>query len=861
MKFNKKYIKKIFKWLIYSVLLFVFLLFSASFIINKYYKDEIISVALSSLNNNLKTKITLKSYEISLIKKFPDASIEFKNVFAESTKDFSENIKKTDTLFTAKSIFLQFSLIDIFKKQYKIKAIHIDGADVQMKINKKGIDNFHFWKSNENKNTSNFKLELKKITITNTRFHYINNIKDVDIKLYTKWYFLKGNFSEKTYALYSSGKIDVNKLNIDKVEYANVSGISLKTGVNINNNKIVVKNGELSANNLKFNINGTIDLKETTVLDLKLSGNNIAVKNLITALPGNVKNNINDFESDGLFYFNGTIKGEISNKKTPLIKADFGINNGSLINKQVNIKLDNIKLTGNWTNAENGKINNTALVLDNLYAKFKNSEISGKYEIHNFKHPHIIINGKINGDLPELVSFFEIDTIENISGNIISEFSFNAKFRSFKDIKKQDILNSKTSGYAKIDNLDLQLKGSSTKIKNLNTGMRFTSKNIIIDSLNFTQNKNDFHIKGHLYNILPFLIIDDKNLKLTGTFNSDNFDTDDFINTLKTNKKERNENSINLNDYITYSLTYNIKKFKYKTFTGENFRGKLQFKNKKLTLTQTSINTLDGTFKGNFQLSRIDSNLYRVSASPILNNININKLFVVFDNFGQNFLQAKNLKGTLSSRSRISFDMNKNTKINQKSIEVIADIKIENGELINFEPMKKLSRFIELSELEDIKFSTIQNQIKISEETIYVPQMEIKSSAFSIGISGTHTFSGNIDYKLRILLSDFLSNKARKAKRENSEFGVIEDDGLGRTSLYLSVKGTTKDFKIKYDTKGVKQHIKEETKKEKTNLKSILNDEFGWFKNDSTLKKEKEKRKKEEKKKKKNKIRIEWEDR
>jgi len=90
-------------------------------------------------------------------------------------------------------------------------------------------------------------------------------------------------------------------------------------------------------------------------------------------------------------------------------------------------------------------------------------------------------------------------------------------------------------------------------------------------------------------------------------------------------------------------------------------------------------------------------------------------------------------------------------------------------------------------------------------------------------------------------LSEILENKAKKAKKENEEFGVVEDDGLGRTSLYLSIKGNVENYKITYDTKKVKEHIKDNLKQEKETLKTILNEEFGWFKNDSTIAKKKQK--------------------
>ena len=80
-----------------------------------------------------------------------------------------------------------------------------------------------------------------------------------------------------------------------------------------------------------------------------------------------------------------------------------------------------------------------------------------------------------------------------------------------------------------------------------------------------------------------------------------------------------------------------------------------------------------------------------------------------------------------------------------------------------------------------------------------------------------------------------LAKKAKQAKKENNEFGEVADDGLGRTNIFLSMTGTVDNPIIKYDTKGAIQNVKQDLKVEKQTLKSILHEEFGLFKKDSTL--------------------------
>jgi hypothetical protein len=66
----------------------------------------------------------------------------------------------------------------------------------------------------------------------------------------------------------------------------------------------------------------------------------------------------------------------------------------------------------------------------------------------------------------------------------------------------------------------------------------------------------------------------------------------------------------------------------------------------------------------------------------------------------------------------------------------------------------------------------------------------------------------------------------KKVKQQNTEFGTIEDDGLGRTMLHLTMKGPLSDPKFVWDRKSVEQKITTEIKNETKTFKNILKEEF-----------------------------------
>jgi hypothetical protein len=175
-----------------------------------------------------------------------------------------------------------------------------------------------------------------------------------------------------------------------------------------------------------------------------------------------------------------------------------------------------------------------------------------------------------------------------------------------------------------------------------------------------------------------------------------------------------------------------------------------------------------------------------------------------------------------------------------------------NGALINFDPVKQLSSFIELSELKNISFEQLDNDFFIRNNFLYVPQMEINSSAADLSVNGKHSFDNDYEYHVKILLSEILSKKIKKNKSNVTEFGVVEDDGLGRTSLLLKIIGKGEVAKVGYDMKAAGTEVKNNIKKERQTLKTILNQEYGWYKNDSTVKQKTEVKK--------SRFKIKWED-
>lgn len=149
-----------------------------------------------------------------------------------------------------------------------------------------------------------------------------------------------------------------------------------------------------------------------------------------------------------------------------------------------------------------------------------------------------------------------------------------------------------------------------------------------------------------------------------------------------------------------------------------------------------------------------------------------------------------------------------------------------------------LSRFVEVSELNNIRFKTLENTILIKNSQVIIPTMDIQSNALNLSASGTHDFNNLYDYRLRLKLSELLYNKASSSR--NSEFEIAQDESDTRT-LFLKIYDNGSGSTVEMDREKTARKIREDLKNEKTELKKILNEELGLFKHDEEINREKNK--------------------
>lgn len=824
--------------ILWRFIIFFFILFvtvvGGGAVAGYYYQDEVKEYVIEELNKHLNTQLIIdgKDIDFTVLKSFPYASLDFKNVKA---LEVIEN-KKKDTLFKAGKISLQFNLVDIIRKKYHVKKIKIDDVVVKIRIDKNGKDNYHFWKPSSDTSVTAFSFDLEKIVLTNVQLYYKDQKAGQKMDVLINKSTLSGKFSNSNYSLETVSDLFVNHLEMEGSTFLRKKKIHAELALDVDNAmpSYKIKDGKIKIENLLFEVFGNvINAGKEPIVNFGIKGKDMDIRSVLSLIPNKYKGIINDYESTGEFYFDATIKGSFTKDQTPEINADFGIKYADITQVKDNIVLHNVNLKGRYSSGNNGSAEGSFLELIPFSATIDQGAVSGELSLHNLNNPSVSAKIKADISLEKLQAFVKIDTIETISGQLKIDASFKGEGKEFNTVNYQNVI---TSGVLSIAGMNIKLKNNALTFANINGDFTFDNNDLSVNTLTGNVSNSDFELRGVFKNIIGFILKKNQDISVEATLNSKNLDLNEMLANKEEDTSSKSKYKLKFSEHINVNLNSEIQHLVFRKFEATNIKGVVKLKDKKMSVDPVTLSTMGGNITLSGLIDGSDSTKLLITCFSELSKINITKMFVAFENFGQTAITDKNIKGVTTAKIQFASVYSPELEIDMDKLYAGIDMTIENGELNNVETMKSLSRFIELKELENLRFATLKNQFEIKNKLLTIPKMEIKSNALNFTTSGTHTFNNEIDYKIKLSLNELLAKKAKKAKKENDEFGEIADDGLGRTDLFLTMKGTLDDPKIKYDTKSAIQSVKQDLKIEKQTLKTILKEEFGLFKKDTSLK-------------------------
>ena len=819
------------------------ILFIASlFVFSKFYGDKISQIVITELNKRLNVKVAVGSIDFSVFKHFPYASVSLNDVVVYSSetfnkKEFSDN---PDIFLQAKHLSLQFNIMDLLRKKYNISKIYLTDSKLSVFLDKHGKNNFQILKADTSKTPSKVSIDLKKVQADNCDYRYIDNQSTFKCNGFIQSIFLKGRFASNDFELETKLKGISKQIVVDNNHFPSNISIDLESSVHVLDSTYTINSCDLVLNDIETKVAGRIQKKKVYHIDLNTQVNYIQLSELEKYFPETLRQKLKPWNPEGELKLDISSIGPISDVELPSLKMIFELENGSFSYKNHQSKLDckGIFLSKNLFNRSS-----YSLSIDTVDLKYNKSEYVGRIALTDFTNPHLTTNGRIQLNLLDVYDF--TDNKETVSKGLLTG-TINLQ-TNLNDIDSVDehlfeklhlISNLELS-----DGYFLYKPNRYSEVNNLKASIKTNDDTYLLDTCSFDYFDSKIMLKGKLSNVLKFALGNNQILNGELSIKTNCIDYNKIMKDASSDSS-----SVILPLLYNVKVTFETECLKYQKVNVQSLKGQLLYNADGIALENLSMFAFDGRIAGNVYLAQMKNKGFELKSKLTTSNIHVDKVFTALNNFNQKTLVDKNLKGLINSEITFTTELNKDFSVRTKSLLLECSATILNGRLMNFEPMKKLSKFVDVNELDDVSFSTLKNNFTIKDERISIPQMDIKSSALSLQMSGTHSFSGNFEYNIQLYLNELLANKHRN-KHPDEYFGEIVDEQAKQTRLPIKIIGTPTDMKISYDTKTAKENVKEGLKKERSELSRIFKEEFGSKKKDSTsvkktiIKKEEDKQK------------------
>lgn len=775
------------------------------------FKDRIIKQFINEANKQLNTPVKIGKIDVSAFQQFPQLSIVLNDVYVEDSHPGQY------PLLTAKKISFQMNPIEVWQGTYVIKGLKVLDSETNLKLNSKGETNYNVVKKGGGGQQSTIGFELKDIELTHTRVHYI------DLRLKQDMVFTSEDMAasiashDDLYDIEADGELTTEKFQIEQNSFLGGKSFLIDSDLIYDDIKksLTIHPSTLTLKNASFDVSGDYQWKNKNLINIQTKGKNTDIQTLISLLPESVSKQLEKYQSKGDVYFNARLKGEMGKKKNPALSVDFGFTNATLFHPDYKSRIEEASVEGSFASSDMLNPRQATLILKNISGKLNNESFVANFNIHNFIDPEVICNFKGKVDAPAALSFYPIENLKDVTGSLLVDIAFEGKIALLKN--KATAQRVSTLGTIDLQSISLTYGKEKVPVQRVNGNLQFSNNDLALSNVSGKLGKSDFVLNGFFKNIITFILFDDQPIGIETDLKANFIDLDQLFAITFGNPSEGSNQQYTFTISRNISLNFNcdVKSLRYKRFHGRQLKGDLLVKNEMAVSRNFALKTMGGDLQISGIVDAQNHKAIDVVTTARLKSINVDSVFYVFENFNQDFIRDKHLKGQASADVNLEMTLNQHLRLFPETL--IADIgaTIKNGELNNFEPMKKLNRYLDDEGLSKLRFSDIKNDIHIEKKTIYIPQMTVRSNVTDITISGTHTFDQHIDYRLVTPL--------RKKKPTDPEANLaIEEDQRGQAKLFLKITGTTDDYRIIYDTEAVKKKIVSDFKKEVQELKETF---------------------------------------
>lgn len=758
------------KKLVKNSLIVIVALLAVVIVAPSLLSGKISDIVKTEANKMLNAKLDFEKLGISLLRHFPNASLDLKGLTLVGVERF-----EGDTIVAAERISAVVSPLSLVTGDgIVIKKVLLDEPAIHALKEADGAVNWDVMKPTEEVETveeestgsSSFKLAVKDFRISDAVIRYEDDSTKMAFSTEPLNLRLKGDLSAVESVLDLNLKLEQVRLKSGVVTMLSDAEIEFDAAIaaNLEEQRFVFKKNTLRLNAIALTLDGWAQLlaDEAIAMDLKLNTDKVQFKDVLSLIPAFYTKDFRSLTAGGELTLAAWARGEMQGAKLPSFELQAAVADGRFQYASLPKAVTDINIAAK-VSSPGGVMDKTEVDVSRFGLRMAENKVSATFYGTNLISDPVLratLNGKV--DLGMIEQVYPLEDMK-LAGTITADLAAAGRM---SDLEKQRYEQLQAKGTFVVEQMGLDM-ASLPPVKLSRAAATISPSAMTLGELSVLVGESDLSANGQLSNYLGYLLRGDK---LSGRLyvNSELLNLNQLMESMASDEEPAVEEQvvaetpaeeapagvIVVPENLDLSLSTNLKKILFQQMTITDVEGGMSLKGGALSLDKLALGLFDGQATASGKYATTDPNsptftmdlaLKQASFQETFRQLElVQKLVPLFEKTGGNYSLKMDLSTRLDEQmSPVMNSVNANGQLSSASIR-----------LQNIGALDAVAKALNTDKLKIIEAENVLIDFAIRDGRISTEPFDLKMGDTKMTLSGSTGLDQTIDYTAKVTLPE-----------------------------------------------------------------------------------------------------------
>lgn len=737
-----------------------------------FFKDKIEVLVKEEGNKMLNAEFDFSSLDISLIRKFPLASVTLEDFYLKGVGEF-----ESDTLVEIEKFSVSVNVLSLFSNEgFDISEVLLDGTSLKAVVLPDGAVNWDVMKESDSTDvvpedtvttegtSSPFRIRLKEFALNDFNLVYDDRKENIFAQIKDMDAVCTGDFGSARTMVNLNTDAEYVTFRMSGIPYVN--NVEVEADIDIDadleNSKFTLNDNSLRINAIIASLNGWVAMKEEGMeMDIELNSNKIGFKEILSLIPAVYTKDFEGLKTEGTAILSANAQGMlIGDSIVPQFNVAFDVKDAHFKYPSLPAGVDNINISAKVNNP-GGSIDATVVTVNPFSFVMAGNPFALTAGVSTpISDLHFDVTAKGKLDLGKVKDIYPLEDMQ-LNGVLNANLGVEGNISSIEK-EKYDKINA--NGILSLNDMLLQMEDiPNVNIKN--SVFTFTPRYLKLNETTVGIGENDVTFDSRFENYIGYIF---KGTTLKGELNvkSNRFNLNDFMTAESATVEEETAVAENVEtvadtasmgvikvpDNIDFRMQVAFGEVLFDNMKFNNMEGLLLIKDSKVDMKNLSLNTMGGDVVLNGYYSTQKEKAPHFNAAFKLNGIEFAKAYDDLNIVRTLAPVFSNLTGDFSGSMNIDTQLDEEMSPIASTINGGGALHTKDLSLSNVGIIQTVADIVKKPELKNLKAKDLNVDFAIENGRLTTKPFDIKLGDYKMNLSGSTGLDQTIDYKGEITI-------------------------------------------------------------------------------------------------------------